>query len=97
VFPYFFVSGTSTPHTVVSFSVWIGMTPRTKQRHKETATTVFTGLLINYPLQLFGLYICISLLGMSDPFWIGTALTFLITVVAYLRVYLIRKYYDGKR
>ena len=73
------------------------MTPKTKQRHKETATTVFTGLLINYPLQLFGLYICISLLGMSDPFWIGTALTLLITVVAYLRVYLIRKYYDGKR
>ena len=70
------------------------MSPKTRQRHKETFTTVGTGLLINYPLNLFGLYVCISLLGMSDPFWIGNIITAFMTLVAYTRVYMIRKYFD---
>ena len=70
------------------------MSPRSRQRHKETFTTVGTGLLINYPLNLVGLYVTITLLGMTDPFWIGTTITAFMTFVAYARVYLIRKYYD---
>ena len=70
------------------------MSPRSRQRHKETFTTVGTGLLINYPLNLVGLYVTITLLGMTDPFWIGTTITAFMTFVAYVRVYLIRKYYD---
>ena len=70
------------------------MSPQSRQRHKETLTTVGTGLLVNYPLNLFGLYICISLLGMTDPFWIGTTITAFMTIVAYIRVYCIRRYYD---
>ena len=70
------------------------MSPRSRQRHKETLTTVGTGLLINYPLNLVGLYVTITLLGMTDPFWIGTTITIFMTFVAYMRVYLIRKYYD---
>ena len=70
------------------------MSPRSRQRHKETFTTVGTGLLINYPLNLVGLYVTITLLGMTDPFWIGTSITAFMTFVAYVRVYMIRKYYD---
>ena len=70
------------------------MSPRSRQRHKETFTTVVTGLLINYPLNLLGLYVTITLLGMTDPFWIGTTITAFMTFVAYVRVYLIRRYYD---
>ena len=70
------------------------MSPRSRQRHKETFTTVGTGLLVNYPLNLVGLYVTITLLGMTDPFWIGTTITAFMTFVAYVRVYLIRRYYD---
>ncbi len=70
------------------------MSPRSRQRHKETFTTVGTGLLVNYPLNLLGLYVTITLLGMTDPFWIGTTITAFMTFVAYVRVYLIRRYYD---
>ena len=70
------------------------MSPQSRQRHKETLTTVGTGLLINYPLNLFGLYVCISLLGITDHFWIGNIITAFMTIVAYTRVYLIRKHFD---
>ena len=70
------------------------MSLKSRQRHKETFTTVGTGLLINYPLNLVGLYVTITLLGMTDPFWIGTTITAFMTFVAYVRVYLIRRYYD---
>lgn len=70
------------------------MSPRSRQRHKETFTTVGTGLLVNYPLNLLGLYVTITLLGMTDPFWIGTIITAFMTIVAYVRVYFIRRYYD---
>lgn len=72
------------------------MSPKTRKIHQETFTTVFTGLLINYPLNLLGLYICIDLLGWSDPFWIGTTITLWMTVVAYTRVYLIRRHFYNR-
>ncbi len=70
------------------------MNKKVRQRHKETFTTVGTGLLINYPLNLLGLYVCIDLLEWTDPFVIGTTITAWMTVVAYTRVYIIRSYYD---
>jgi len=70
------------------------MSPRVRQRHKETFTTVGTGLLVNYPLNLIGLWICIDLLEWTDSFLIGTTITAWMTVVAYTRVFLIRSYYD---
>ena len=72
------------------------MSKKSRKIHKETATTVFTGLLINYPLNLAGLYICINLLGMSDAFTIGTTITAYMTLVAYTRVYLIRRHFYQK-
>jgi len=70
------------------------MSQSARQRHKETAITVFTGLLINYPLNLLGLYICIDYFNMTDPFWIGTTITFYMTFLAYARVFIIRSYFN---
>ena len=70
------------------------MSPRTRKRHKETFTTVGTGLIINYPLNILGLFVCIDLLKMTDAFWIGTTITAFMTVVAYIRVFIIRSLYD---
>ena len=72
------------------------MSKKSRQIHKETFTTVFTGLLINYPLNLFGLYICISVIGMTSPLYIGTTITAFMTVIAYTRVYIIRRYFYQK-
>jgi hypothetical protein len=70
------------------------MNHKVRQRHKETLTTVGTGLVVNYPLNLIGLWICIDLLEWTDSFIIGTTITAWMTVVAYTRVFLIRSYYD---
>ena len=49
---------------------------------------------INYPLNLLGLFVCIDYLNMTDPFWIGTTVTAYMTVVAYIRVFMVRSYFD---
>lgn len=72
------------------------MSPRSRRVHKETLTTVGTGLIVNYPLNLLGLYICIDLLEWTDSFMIGTTVTAWMTLVAYCRVFLIRNYYDKR-
>lgn len=70
------------------------MSKSSRQIHKETATTVGTGLLINYPLNLFLLFVCIDLWGMTNTFYIGTLITALMTFVAYVRVYSIRRWFS---
>jgi hypothetical protein len=70
------------------------MNQRTKQKHKETAMTVGTGLVINYPLNLFFLWLFISVMGITDPFTLSILITAVMTVLAYIRVYLVRSYYD---
>jgi len=72
------------------------VSPKSRAIHKETFTTVFTGLLINYPLNLVGLFVCIDVLGMSSAFYIGTSITAFMTIVAYTRVYIIRRYFFDK-
>jgi len=70
------------------------MSKQSRSIHKETATTVGTGLLINYPLNLFLLFVCIDLWGMTNTFYIGTLITALMTFVAYVRVYSIRRWFS---
>ena len=67
-----------------------------KEIHKETATNVFTGLIINYPLQVLLLYIMLDILNWEDSFTIATTGVAFMTVVAYTRVYIIRKYFKEK-
>ena len=64
--------------------------------HKETATTVGTGLLINYPLNVFLLFLFIDVFAWSNIFLIGTAVTGIITIAAYTRVYIIRNYFNNR-
>jgi len=72
------------------------MSLRSRQRHKETAVTVGTGLLVNYPVNLFFLWLLIEVFFINDPLLLGTIITAAMTIIAYTRVYLIRKYYDKK-
>jgi len=64
--------------------------------HKETFTTVFTGLIINYPLNIIGLFVCIDIAGMTSSVVIGTTITAFMTVAAYTRVFIIRKYFQER-
>ena len=61
-----------------------------KELHKETAITVVTGLMINYPIQLLLLFLLIDVFNMTSTFYIGTLITVIMTVIAYARVYTIR-------
>jgi len=72
------------------------MSVKSRKIHKETATTVGTGLLINYPLNLLGLYICIDVLQMNSSVAIGTSITIAMTFVAYTRVYTIRRWFNDR-
>jgi uncharacterized membrane protein len=73
------------------------MNQKTRSYHKETATTVGTGLVINYPLNLVGLSLCMNVFGMTSAFYIGTSITIFMTFVAYVRVYTIRRYFDKRQ
>ena len=78
------------------YTVIVGNQTMSKEIHKETATTVFTGLIINYPLQVLLLYIMLDILKWEDSFTIATTGVAFMTVVAYTRVYIIRKYFKEK-
>ena len=60
---------------------------------KETLVTVFTGLVVNWPISLGFLYLCIDILDLST---LSTSIVITIgmTVVALLRVYTIRMHYS---
>ena len=60
---------------------------------KETLVTVFTGLVVNWPISLGFLYLCIDILELST---LNTSIVITIgmTVVALLRVYTIRLHYS---
>jgi len=68
----------------------------TKRIHKETATQIATGLVINYPLNLFLLYVYIERFNITDPIILGTMVTLVMTVVAYTRIFLLRSYFSKK-
>ena len=70
------------------------MSKESRKLHKETATTVFTGLVINYPLNLSLLFLFLEVLEWNSAFWIGTTITAMMTVVAYTRVYTIRRWFS---
>ena len=78
------------------YTVIVGNQTMSKEIHKETATTVFTGLIINYPLQVLLLYIMLDILKWEDSFTIATTGVAFMTVVAYTRVFIIRKYFKEK-
>ena len=69
------------------------MNRQKKEAIKETLVTVFTGLVVNWPISLGFLYLCIDILELST---LSTSIvvTTGMTVVALLRVYTIRMHYS---
>ena len=69
------------------------MNEKKKNAFKETLVTVFTGLVVNWPISLGFLYLCIDILELST---LSTSIVVTIgmTVVALLRVYTIRMHYS---
>jgi hypothetical protein len=63
---------------------------------RETSWIVFSGTVINYPLQLLCLWVIIDHWDITSAFWIGTYTTLMMTVFAWLRVYAVRDYHDRK-
>jgi hypothetical protein len=71
------------------------MSAKTRRIHRETLTTVGTGLLINYPTNLFLLYIFLEVLEWDSPLHIGTTITAIMTIIAYTRVFTIRRWFTN--
>jgi len=69
---------------------------REKSVARETSWIVFSGTVINFPLQLACLYLIIDVWGIISAFWIGVYTTLMMTVFAWLRVYAVRDYHDRK-
>ena len=69
------------------------MNQKQRTAHKETFVTVFTGLVINWPISLGFLYLCIDILELST---LSTSIVVTVgmTLVALLRVFTIRMYYE---
>jgi len=69
------------------------MNHRQKKAWKETCVTVFTGLIINWPISLGFLFLCIDILKL-DTLATSIVMTFGMTLVALVRVFTIRMYYE---
>jgi len=72
------------------------MSEKSRKLHQRTAGTVFSGLIVNYPLQLFILWVLIDVYEISSAFLLGTYTTLLMTLFAYTRVYLVLRFFDSK-
>lgn len=69
---------------------------RSREIHQRTLGVVFSGLIINYPLQIGVLYVLLDIFGVKDSFWIATYSTIFMTVFAYIRVYIVNRYFSRK-
>jgi uncharacterized membrane protein (GlpM family) len=67
-----------------------------KKTHKQTSASVFTGLIINYPLNLILLWFFIDYMSIQSTFIAGTMVTFFMTIVAYIRVYTIIRWFEQR-
>ena len=69
---------------------------KAREIHARTASVVFSGLIINYPLSIGVLYVLLDVMGVSDSFWIATYSTMFMTVFAYIRVYIVNRFFANK-
>ena len=72
------------------------MKERTKRIHKETSIQIATGIAINYPLNVFLLWVYIDKFGITDPVLLATFVTLVMTIVAYTRIFTIRTNFSKK-
>jgi len=64
---------------------------------KETLVLVFSGLAINFPLNILVIYLLIDVFQITSALTISIASTFIFTVVALIRVYLVRLKTETKK
>jgi drug/metabolite transporter (DMT)-like permease len=64
--------------------------------HKQTSATVFSGLIINYPLSITLLFFIMDYLGITNTFVIATMMTFFMTIFAYCRVYIVLRWFEKR-
>ena len=69
------------------------MNKRQKQAMKESAITVFSGMLINWPISIVFLYVFIDVMKL-DIFITSIYMTLGFTIVALIRVFVIRMWYS---
>tara|TARA_Y100000593_G_C4217740_1_gene290114 strand:+ start:61 stop:285 length:225 start_codon:yes stop_codon:yes gene_type:complete len=71
------------------------MNKRQKKALKESVVTVFSGMLINWPVSIVFLYLFIDVLklGILEA---SVYMTIGFTVVALIRVYIIRLFFEKK-
>jgi hypothetical protein len=73
------------------------MSREVRQLHKETASTIATGLMVNLPLNYGLMTLWDNWLGLTladDKLEVVIYTTICMTVVAYTRVYTIRRYFS---
>ena len=63
---------------------------------RESLVNVSTGLVVNYPLSLLVLYLLLDVFEIQDTFWVGTIVTAVLTITAFIRVFWIRSYYENR-
>ena len=76
------------------FGIW--MSKESRQIHKETAISIATGLMVNFPLNFSLIYLWVEVLEWTDAFSIAASTTAIMTIVAYTRVYMIRRHFYKK-
>jgi hypothetical protein len=64
---------------------------------KETLVHVLMGTLINYPLNIFFLWVIIDEWNITDPFWISNIVTIWFSIVAFTRIYIVRVLSEKRR
>ena len=69
------------------------MNPKQREALKEALVTVGTGFIINWPISIIFLHLFIDLLEL-DILTTSVFMTFGFTVVAVIRVYLIRMWFS---
>ena len=67
-----------------------------RKLHQQTSATVFSGLIINYPLSITLLWFIMDYLGISNTFIIATLVTFFMTIFAYCRVYIVLRFFEKR-
>jgi hypothetical protein len=68
-----------------------------KEVFKETLVIVFSGLVLNYPLNFVVIWLLVDFFTMTSALAIATISTFIFTVVSIIRVYFVRVKMENKK
>ena len=64
--------------------------------HKETAFSVFSGLITQAPILVFLMYFMREVLEITDWWVLSSVNVFFMTITSYVRVYYTRMYFSGR-